>query len=60
MPRITKEERFRFHEILDNSIDKTNSPKNSDKIHWSKVYIRDLQKMINLNMMMVDNLRGNQ
>ena len=48
MPRITNEERVRFHKILDDSIDKMNSPKNSGKIHWSKVHNRDIQKMINI------------
>jgi len=35
MPRITPEERARFHAILDKSIDKMNRPKNAEKQHWS-------------------------
>lgn len=93
MERVSKEERARFHKILDDSIDKMNSPKNSKKCHWSTEAIGRLQKfvntenaeleagvylyhadplhngavvetenfdLINLNMMMVDNLRGNK
>ena len=85
MNRITPSERKRFHKILDDSIDKMESPKNANKIHWSKLYIMGLQKMINvenaelelavadnmdietenkdlinLNLMMIDNLRGNR
>jgi len=97
MGRITEEERIRFHKILDESIDKMNSPKNSEKCHWSVLNTFVLQKMINtenaeldlavtewsfesisqnpeyknhiesenfdlvnLNLMMVDNLRGNK
>ena len=92
MPRVTPEERERFHKILDDSIDKMNSPKNAEKDHWSKIHLEKLQKMIsvedkelelacycilrgeaftqdvesenfdliNLNIMMVDNLRGNE
>ena len=82
--RITSEERKRFHKILDDSIDKMNSPKNAGKVHWSLLNNEELQKMINIenaeldlavclnryietenfdlinyNMMMVDNMRGN-
>jgi len=82
--RITPEERKRFHKILDDSIDKMNSPKNARKVHWSLLSNEELQKMINIenaeldlavclnryietenfdlinyNMMMVDNMRGN-
>jgi len=82
--RITPEERKRFHKILDDSIDKMNSPKNAGKGHWSLLSNEELQKMINIenaeldlavclnryietenfdlinyNMMMVDNMRGN-
>lgn len=45
MDRVTEEERARFHKIVDDSIDKMNSPKNSVKIHWSKHNIKHLQKM---------------
>lgn len=85
MNRITPEERKRFHKILDDSIDKMDSPKNAGKEHWSGMLNEELQKMINienaelelavyigknietenfdlinLNMMMVDNQRGNK
>ena len=92
MPRVSEEERDRFHKILDESIDKMNSSKNTTKPHWKNESIGSLQKkinvenaeldgamydfkenkwipretvesenfdLINLNMMMVDNLRGN-
>lgn len=86
--RITEAERKRFHKILDDSIDKMNSPKNMNKEHWEDIPIPSLQKMINvenaeldlaisipfdpegietenydlinLNMMMVDNIRNNE
>ena len=48
MNRITEAERKRFHKIVDDSIDKLNSPKNSTKIHWSKMSIPKLQKSINV------------
>lgn len=48
MNRITDAERKRFHKILDDSIDKLNSPKNENKIHWSKLSIPKLQKYINI------------
>ena len=35
MSRITEAERKRFHNYLDESIDKLNSPKNVNKEHWS-------------------------
>lgn len=92
MERVTPEERARFHKILDESIDKMNSPKNAKKNHWSYLRIKTLQKMvnvenseldlalesvinyykekriiesenfdlINLNIMIIDNLRGNK
>lgn len=86
--RITPEERARFHKIVDDSIDKMNSPKNRDKEHWKDYPDYILQQMINvenaelelaiiadlgldsiksenydlinLNLMMIDNLRGNK
>jgi len=85
MSRVTDEERNRFHKILDDSIDKMDSPKNVEKCHWSSIFNFELQKMIaiesaeldlavlsngdietenfdliNLNIMMVDNLRNNK
>ena len=89
MSRVTEAERIRFHKILDDSIDKLNSPKNVAKGHWKWISISVLQKMINvenaeldlalssfsrspseletenydlinLNMMMVDNIRNNK
>ena len=42
MNRITEAERIRFHSILDDSIDKLNSPKNIDKEHWKYQDITDL------------------
>ena len=44
MSRITEEERKRFHKILDDSIDKLNSSKNSKKIHWKHFSIFYLRK----------------
>lgn len=41
--RITEAERIRFHKILDDSMDKLNSPKNREKTHWkhcSIIYLR--------------------
>ena len=35
MPRVTEEERARFHRYLDEVIDKLNNTKNSSKNHWS-------------------------
>ena len=37
MSRITAEERKRFHNYLDEAIDKLNSPKNIKKEHWSNL-----------------------
>lgn len=42
MPKITDEERARFHKYLDASIDKMNSPKNCKKPHWSDQSVSDL------------------
>ncbi len=42
MPKITEEERQRFHKILDNSIDKLNSEKNIKKVHWKHCSIKYL------------------
>jgi len=42
MNRITEAERKRFHKILDDSIDKLDSPKNSEKTHWSEIGIHEL------------------
>ena len=42
MPRITDDERSRFHSYLDVAIDKMNNPKNSQKPHWSTQSIEDL------------------
>ena len=44
MARITDAERKRFHIILDDSIDKMNSPKNSKKTHWKHFSIYFLRK----------------
>ncbi len=44
MNRITDNEKKRFHKILDDSIDKLNSPKNSKKIHWKHFSIFYLRK----------------
>lgn len=88
MDRITKKERDRFHKYIDKSIDKLNSKKNSNKMHWSTQSIKHLQKLvnienaelscavemtyfncdietecydlINLNLMIIDNLREKQ
>ena len=46
--RITKEERSRFHKIVDDSINKMNSPKNADKEHWSLLSTNKLERMINV------------
>ena len=44
MNRITEAERERFHNILDDSIDKLDSPKNSKKTHWKHCSIFYLKK----------------
>ena len=44
MAQITDNERKRFHKIVDDSIDKLNSPKNSKKIHWKHFSIFYLRK----------------
>jgi hypothetical protein len=43
MPKITEEERQRFHQILDDSIDKLNSEKNIKKVHWKHCSIQYLK-----------------
>ena len=48
MARITDDERKRFHKILDDSIDKLNTPKNANKGHWKDITIPKLQKCINV------------
>ena len=45
MPRITEEERKRFHQYLDECIDKMNRPKNAKKQHWSGQRITTLHAM---------------
>lgn len=47
MNRITEAERIRFHKILDDSIDKLNSPKNTGKRHWSEIEIYELAALQN-------------
>jgi len=42
MQRITGAERKRFHKILDDSLDKLNSPKNRNKKHWKYSEITEL------------------
>ena len=44
MQRITEAERIRFHKIVDDSIDKLNSPKNKGKTHWKHHSIFYLRK----------------
>lgn len=44
MARITEEEKARFHEILDDSIEKLNSHKNVSKSHWKHLSINFLKK----------------
>lgn len=46
MPRITDDERERFHKYLDASIDKMERPKNTDKGHWSNVCNEYLSKKL--------------
>ena len=48
MDRITDSERERFHNYLDEAIDKLNSPKNANKMHWSTQTVQHLQKQINI------------
>lgn len=48
MPRVTKEERERFHDILDTCIDKMNNHKNKNKIHWSELSDEILTRMISI------------
>lgn len=45
MARITDKERKEFHELLDFSIRKLDSPKNANKNHWSELSFNELQKM---------------
>jgi len=42
--RITEAERKRFHKIVDDSIDKMNSPKNRGKTHWKHCSVTFLRK----------------
>lgn len=44
--RITKEERKCFHDFLDDSIDKLNSPKNRKKPGWDGLTLFELAQMI--------------
>jgi len=44
--RITEIERKELHELLDISLEKLNTPKNIKKVHWSKLSILQLQKML--------------
>lgn len=44
MPRITDDERARFHARLDECIDKLNWAKNAKKVHWSTQSNEDLFK----------------
>ena len=43
MARITDEERKRFHQIVDDSLDKLNHPKNIDKVHWCNLSIPKIE-----------------
>lgn len=54
MNRITPEERERFHKILDDSIDKMNSPKNTGKDHWSELSREELRKMVNIENVLLN------
>jgi NTP pyrophosphatase (non-canonical NTP hydrolase) len=42
MARITDDERARFHALLDECIDKLNTPKNAAKQHWSTQFYDQL------------------
>jgi hypothetical protein len=42
MPRITDDERTRLHSLLDECIDKLNTPKNAVKQHWSTQSLNNL------------------
>lgn len=50
MARITETERTRFHKIVDDSIDKLNSSKNEQKIHWSFLSTKQLKGLINVEI----------
>lgn len=46
MARLTPQEIKEFHALLDLSINKLESDKNSKKTHWSNLSIKTLHKMI--------------
>jgi hypothetical protein len=46
MPRVTNEERKRFHDFVDEAIDKINLPKNEKKAHWGCLENRELVDLL--------------
>lgn len=54
MPRITEDERKRFHALLDQSIDKMNRPKNANKSHWWQLNTEYLFKMLAIEVAELD------
>lgn len=46
MPRVTENERERFHKIVDLAIDKMNLPKNEKKAHWRCLESKELSMML--------------
>jgi len=46
MARVTENDRALFHTILDNAIDKMESPKNIEKAHWRCMKNRELVEML--------------
>lgn len=54
MPRLTDEERLEFYCLLDEALEKLDSPKNSKKVHWSKMSISVLQKLLKVECAELD------
>jgi len=54
LAEITKEEREGFHDLLDVSIIKLLSEKNIKKVHWSKLELNLLRKMLKVEVFELD------
>lgn len=54
MARITSVEISEFHKLLDGSIRKLNSKKNSEKKHWRFLSIKILSKMLKVELYELD------
>lgn len=46
MARISDDEKREFHQLLDNSLEKLDTGKNSKKVHWNKLSLQQLNKML--------------